>query len=104
MSEPNEFLEGFAFRAKAKARAIEFLNLFGVLSIVFIESKFMTTRERARQLLQQIVDDYMNVYWLKDNWIVINGREDDLPEHLKPNKKRVRIRKKPSKWKDVTKA
>jgi hypothetical protein len=103
MSEPNDLLDGFAFMHKAKSRAVEFLSLFGVLSTVFVESKFMTTRERARQLLQQIVDEHMNVYWLKDNWIVIDGREDDWPDHLKPKKKRVRIRKKPSKWKDVSK-
>lgn len=99
----DEFLDGFAFPKKAQAECVELLSDYGFLSVAVLMRHYRIQKQLALGILQLIVDDHMNVYWLKGNWVVINGREEELPDHLCPPKSRVRIRKKPSKWKDVTK-
>jgi len=82
---------------------IVILNEHGMLSTSYLMASYKVTRSQALKILQQIIDDHMNVYWYSTHWIVINGREDELPDHLRPRQPRIRVRRKPPRWKDVTK-
>jgi hypothetical protein len=82
---------------------IAVLNHHGMLSASYFMAMYRVTRAQAIKMLRQIVNDHMNVYWRQSNWIIISGREDALPGHLKPKTPRVRVRRKTPRWKDVTK-
>lgn len=81
--------------------AIGFLNDMGGMSALYLMRKYKLTYEEALIQLKNIVDDYTNVNFMKENLIFIEGRE---PGWLQEKAKQKRIRpKKPPRWKDVTK-
>jgi len=73
-----------------KKEHIEHLNEFGMLSTAFLSRKYGYNGIISRNILNRIVQDFENVYFLKADHICIEGRQI-----IKKNRK--------SKWKDVTK-
>ena len=56
------------------------LNLHGVLSVSFVRKNLRVSYEEAKDILEAVVNEYENVYWHKEKWIIIKGREKDLPK------------------------
>lgn len=56
------------------------LNHHGVLSVSFVRKNLKVSYDEAKEILDAVVKEYENVYWHKEKWIIIEGREKDLPK------------------------
>lgn len=78
---------------------IDLLNIYGVLTAAMLARKFKIRTDTACDILSAIVCDYENVKIKNRHQIFIEGREWE-EWFLKSSRP---YKKKPSKWKDVSK-
>jgi hypothetical protein len=77
---------------------IDLLNKYGVLSSALLARKYKLSIVHACSILEAIVEDHENVVHKNKHQIFIEGREYGWASDEKR-----RYRKRPSKWKDITK-
>lgn len=79
-------------------KMVEYLNKHGSLAEGHIMMKLKVTNDEARKILKKIVNQYRNVYFIRNYLIVIKGCEESWMFLNNAQKKVIR-----SKWKNVTK-
>jgi hypothetical protein len=56
-----------------------YLDDHGALSVAFVRKHLKVSLVEAKDILEEVTKQFENVYWHKEKWIIIEGREKELP-------------------------